>query len=152
MHNATRVLHALIRDEASKPQDNTCVVHLFGTQINTASVAMYTFSAAVLLQALVVVSFSSMADYGKVPLPTTVFVFDGTNVSTREQSQIVVDYFRAYWCRRKYALPDCLSFDISGRVSAGHDFRHVPRIIVCLIEFLSPNARGSSSIDHEQKE
>jgi UMF1 family MFS transporter len=44
--------------------DGQCVVHLFGVQVNTASFAMYTFSFAVLVQALVVVSFSSMADHG----------------------------------------------------------------------------------------
>ena len=41
-----------------------CLVHLFGTDVTTASFAMYTFSLAVLCQALVLVSFSSFADYG----------------------------------------------------------------------------------------
>jgi MFS-type transporter involved in bile tolerance (Atg22 family) len=38
-----------------------------GLTINTASFAMYTFSLAVLVQALTLVSFSALADYGKTP-------------------------------------------------------------------------------------
>lgn len=45
--------------------DNQCVVHVLGLEINTASFAMYTFSASVLLQALLVVSISSFADHGQ---------------------------------------------------------------------------------------
>ncbi|RJE20603.1 hypothetical protein PHISCL_07066 [Aspergillus sclerotialis] len=51
----------LTRDGDEKEQ---CVVGLFGLQINTASFAMYTFSLAVLVQALTLVSFSALADYG----------------------------------------------------------------------------------------
>ncbi|RAL04657.1 MFS transporter [Aspergillus ibericus CBS 121593] len=40
-----------------------CVVGLMGLQINTASFAMYTFSLAVLVQALTLISFSALADY-----------------------------------------------------------------------------------------
>lgn len=45
--------------------DTQCVVHVLGLEINTASFAMYTFSASVLLQALLVVSISSFADHGQ---------------------------------------------------------------------------------------
>lgn len=45
--------------------DNQCVVHVLGFEINTASFAMYTFSVSVLLQALLVVSISSFADHGQ---------------------------------------------------------------------------------------
>lgn len=41
------------------------MVHVLGLEINTASFAMYTFSASVLLQALLVVSISSFADHGQ---------------------------------------------------------------------------------------
>ncbi|PWY89068.1 MFS general substrate transporter [Aspergillus heteromorphus CBS 117.55] len=44
--------------------DEQCVVPLMGLQINTASFAMYTFSLAVLVQALTLISFSALADYG----------------------------------------------------------------------------------------
>ena len=44
--------------------DNQCMVSVLGLQINTASFAMYTFSVAVLIQALTLVSFSALADYG----------------------------------------------------------------------------------------
>lgn len=51
------------RDEGT--DNNQCVVSIFGAQITTASFAMYTFSAAVFIQALALVSFSSVADYGE---------------------------------------------------------------------------------------
>ncbi|KAJ5675294.1 Major facilitator superfamily domain general substrate transporter [Penicillium maclennaniae] len=41
-----------------------CVVGFLGLHINTASFAMYTFSLAVLIQALTLISFSALADYG----------------------------------------------------------------------------------------
>jgi len=46
--------------------DDVCVVPLMGLNVNTASFAMYTFSLAVLIQALTLVSFSALADYGKM--------------------------------------------------------------------------------------
>lgn len=51
----------LRRDGADNDQ---CVVGLLGLEINTASFAMYTFSLAVLVQALTLISFSALADYG----------------------------------------------------------------------------------------
>jgi UMF1 family MFS transporter len=42
------------------------VVPLLGLEINTASFAMYTFSLAVLIQALTLISFSALADYGMI--------------------------------------------------------------------------------------
>ncbi|GES65018.1 MFS transporter family protein [Aspergillus terreus] len=50
----------LRRDGADNDQ---CVVGLLGLEINTASFAMYTFSLAVLVQALTLISFSALADY-----------------------------------------------------------------------------------------
>lgn len=47
--------------------DEQCVVGIFGLRINTASFAMYTFSLAVLIQALTLISFSALADYGMQP-------------------------------------------------------------------------------------
>jgi UMF1 family MFS transporter len=48
-----------------------CVVGFLGLQINTASFAMYTFSLAVLIQALTLISFSALADYGMISFHTT---------------------------------------------------------------------------------
>jgi UMF1 family MFS transporter len=45
--------------------DDQCVVYPFGSEMTTASFAMYTFSLAVLIQALSLVSFSSVADHGQ---------------------------------------------------------------------------------------
>ena len=54
--------------QAPPPSENgpkeQCVVPVLGRQITTASFAMYTFSLAVLVQALTLVSFSALADYG----------------------------------------------------------------------------------------
>lgn len=49
------------------PADNDqCVVGVLGLHLNTTSFAMYTFSLAVLIQALTLVSFSALADYGMI--------------------------------------------------------------------------------------
>ena len=42
-----------------------CVFHILGSEINTASFAMYTFSISVLLQAVIVVTMSAAADHGR---------------------------------------------------------------------------------------
>ena len=67
--NATRdgreALLRLARRAAESIDESQCIVKPFGSRsISTASFAMYTFSAAVLVQALVLISFSSVADYG----------------------------------------------------------------------------------------
>ncbi|KAL3457734.1 autophagy-related protein 22-like protein [Aspergillus heterothallicus] len=41
-----------------------CVVYILGAEINTASFAMYTFSASVLVQAFIIISMSGAADHG----------------------------------------------------------------------------------------
>ena len=49
----------------AKVSNHQCVFKLFGSEVNTASFAMYTFSISVLLQALVVVTMSGAADHGQ---------------------------------------------------------------------------------------
>ncbi|KAK4549226.1 hypothetical protein LTR36_007684 [Oleoguttula mirabilis] len=51
--------------KAAKHAGTQCVVTILGTEMNTASFAMYTFSISVLLQALVVVTMSGAADHGR---------------------------------------------------------------------------------------
>lgn len=41
-----------------------CVIHILGTEINTASFAMYTFSVSVFIQAILIISMSGAADHG----------------------------------------------------------------------------------------
>lgn len=41
-----------------------CIINFLGTDINTASFAMYTFSISVLIQALLIISMSGAADHG----------------------------------------------------------------------------------------
>ncbi|RVX69935.1 Autophagy-related protein 22-1 [Exophiala mesophila] len=43
----------------------SCVIDIFGSEINTASFAMYTFSISVLIQALLIISMSGAADHGR---------------------------------------------------------------------------------------
>lgn len=45
-------------------KDLTCVIRFFGWWMNTASFAMYTFSASVLIQSLIIISMSGAADHG----------------------------------------------------------------------------------------
>jgi UMF1 family MFS transporter len=55
---------ATLLSRVSKEENNQCIIHIFGGEVTTASFAMYTFSLAVLVQALSLISFSSVADYG----------------------------------------------------------------------------------------
>lgn len=52
---------------AAARETDQCIINLFGSEITTASFAMYTFSVAVFVQAIALVSFSSVADHGKAP-------------------------------------------------------------------------------------
>ncbi|KAK5132710.1 hypothetical protein LTR08_008676 [Meristemomyces frigidus] len=52
------------RANDSEEGGGQCMVRPFGRETSSASFAMYTFSAAVLVQALVLISFSPVADYG----------------------------------------------------------------------------------------
>ncbi|KAF2168731.1 hypothetical protein M409DRAFT_20749 [Zasmidium cellare ATCC 36951] len=61
-----RLAHVLIRAITSRDddEDSQCIVRPFGRDMATSSFAMYTFSIAVFVQALVLISFSPVADYG----------------------------------------------------------------------------------------
>lgn len=61
--NAIRSLVDLF-SRVPKEDKGQCIVSVFGSEVNTASFAMYTFSLAVFTQALVLVSFSAVADHG----------------------------------------------------------------------------------------
>ncbi|KAJ5425001.1 hypothetical protein N7465_000071 [Penicillium sp. CMV-2018d] len=50
-------------NSTNNAENGPCVVPVFGLEVNTASFAMYTFSLAVLIQALTLISFSALADY-----------------------------------------------------------------------------------------
>lgn len=49
----------------SAASEAQCIIRLFGSDINTASFAMYTFSVSVLIQAILIVSMSAAADHGR---------------------------------------------------------------------------------------
>ena len=54
----------LLSRAAEQSDNNQCIVNVLGAEITTSSFAMYTFSLAVFVQALALVSFSSVADHG----------------------------------------------------------------------------------------
>lgn len=56
---------ARLMTRAAEEDNNQCVVNVLGAEITTSSFAMYTFSIAVFVQALALVSFSSVADHSK---------------------------------------------------------------------------------------
>lgn len=63
----TRLLVRAAAEEASSSaadDKDQCIVRPFGRETSTASFALYTFSIAVFLQALVLITFSPVADYG----------------------------------------------------------------------------------------
>lgn len=65
--NATAIANATVNalmSRAEGPDTHQCIVNVFGTELTTASFAMYTFSASVFMQALALVSVSSVADHG----------------------------------------------------------------------------------------
>jgi UMF1 family MFS transporter len=64
--NATAAaVRNLARATVERDKDQ-CVVNIAGFEVTTASFAMYTFSLAVLVQAISLVSFSAVADHGKL--------------------------------------------------------------------------------------
>ncbi|KAL8677919.1 MAG: hypothetical protein Q9186_005701 [Xanthomendoza sp. 1 TL-2023] len=63
MNSSTLPLLAM-RGSSTRPKAGPCVIQLLGTEINTASFAMYTFSISVFIQSLVIISMSGAADHG----------------------------------------------------------------------------------------
>ncbi len=53
-----------VRGPLPHRKTDPCIIQLLGTEINTASFAMYTFSISVFIQSLVIISMSGAADHG----------------------------------------------------------------------------------------
>jgi UMF1 family MFS transporter len=62
-HSTAAVARLLSR--AAETDNNQCIVNVLGAEMTTSSFVMYTSSIAVFVQALVLVSFSSIADHGE---------------------------------------------------------------------------------------
>jgi UMF1 family MFS transporter len=60
----SRLTRLLARAAESADDKDQCIIRPFGRETSTSSFALYTFSIAVLLQALVLITFSPVADYG----------------------------------------------------------------------------------------
>ncbi|KAJ5698841.1 autophagy protein 22 [Penicillium macrosclerotiorum] len=67
LHDSHRPCWGPGAPDKNDPQyvEEQCMVGVLGFQTTTASFAMYTFSLAVLIQALTLISFSALADYEK---------------------------------------------------------------------------------------
>ena len=61
----TNMSYEATRALSPRADKGQCIIHFFGTDINTASFAMYTFSISVLVQALLIISMSGAADHGQ---------------------------------------------------------------------------------------
>lgn len=53
-----------MRDEDDTQMSEQCMITFLGKEMSTSSYAMYSFAAAVLVQAVTLVCFSSFADHG----------------------------------------------------------------------------------------
>jgi UMF1 family MFS transporter len=58
-----------MRNDVGQKETEQCMVEFLGKTMSTSSFAMYTFSAAVILQAVTLVCFSSFADHGRLSVP-----------------------------------------------------------------------------------
>ena len=99
-----------------------CVVHFLGiTWMDSSSFALYTFSISTFLQAVLVVSMSGAADYGKYP------GLLGTHCRKLSEDvfNIVFDYFVGFdswiWC-----CCDCWSCSLSPRLPVRHILKCTP--------------------------
>lgn len=61
----TTLSHETAQILSPRAETGQCIINFFGTDINTASFAMYTFSISVLVQALLIISMSGAADHGR---------------------------------------------------------------------------------------
>lgn len=60
------------------PNTGQCIIYILGTEINTASYAMYTFSVSVFIQAILIISMSGAADHGSYrKMLLVIFAFIG---------------------------------------------------------------------------
>lgn len=64
--NGTTIALNLLQ-RAVEGKSGQCVIRILNMELTTSSFAMYSFSLATFIQALTLISFSSVADYGKNP-------------------------------------------------------------------------------------
>jgi MFS-type transporter involved in bile tolerance (Atg22 family) len=55
---------AVVSRSLLRREEDVCVLHLFGGEISTSSFALYSFSLAIMVQTIVLISIGSIADYG----------------------------------------------------------------------------------------
>jgi len=135
---------------SSGKDDNQCVVHLFGTDTNTSSFALYTFSVGVMVQAITLVSVSSIADHGKKALDdmiprwihwnTTVYMFLLNPL--RRPPQALTAHLWIHWGD----LFDAIHFDrptnLPSRCLADHHLHYLSWLKLRSTEFLPSSSGG----------
>lgn len=141
--STVRMLSSRATDGTRDPDQ--CIVHLFGSDITTASFAMYTFSAAVLCQAIVLISFSAFADYGVwikllVSVKTMLTIY-------RRQSKATSSYIWHRWCSYKYVIHVCGSKHLSSGSDSGHYWCYLLRLILRCAQFIPSTTSNKSSLD-----
>ena len=112
---------------AAEKDNNHCVVNVLGAEITTSSFAMYTFSLAVFVQALALVSFSSVADHGEL------LVCSETVIKLMNSRQLPEEAAAGIWLYRCYYLdavsPGCPQ-DIPDRVHLGYHRSNMSRFLL----------------------
>jgi len=119
---------------------NQCVVYPFGTEITTSSFAMYTFSLATLIQALSLVSFSSVADHGKSSDLACVDVAD----DIRKLSKETTDCLWIYRCNHIHAVSPHRTPDLPAGSYLGDHRSYMPWVLLCPPQLISSTASFKS--------
>lgn len=124
------------------------MVRYLGLEMSTSSLALYTSSAAVLLQALVLICFSSFADHGKYSHSLSCFTATKECFLTRFNRAIPKEYAHVYilhWVAGELSVPLRFAISVLRRACPGHHGRRVSRMFICLAKRLFAIACCQSS-------
>jgi hypothetical protein len=126
--NHTSLTLRIISLATREAESGQCVIRIGGVEINSASFAMYTFSLAVLAQALVLVTFSPLADCGAyIVLPH----MQRLTLLIRQQSKTSASYVWIYGIYGDNAFLAGISSGLPHRISTGHNQRYLLGLLVC---------------------
>lgn len=126
---------------AAQGENSQCIIHFFGGEMTTASFAMYTFSLAVFVQALSLICFSSVADYGKNCILYSII---RRLTRSRKLSQEPACRLWLYWCHNLDAVSLRHPQNIFSWASLGNHRSHVPWVVLCHFELILTSPRLES--------
>lgn len=132
--NSTMRLFA--RESATRDQDQ-CVVTIMGIEVTTSSFAMYTFSFAVLVQAVALVSFSAVADHGQLSNPLRMVFAD----DLRQLQEKALARIRLHRSHIIYAVSLCCARDILRSPHTGHRRSDLSRFVLRCAQLLLTTSR-----------